>query len=293
MSDQTDDFGLEPGESFEPHEIDDVFAFGERRVSTALGPIDPGALGFTLLAFDEDAIDPATRVTILEDASHAGLQGLIRLNPVTADTIRDALWIAQRSPVHLVLSESAEHGHSGSGLDEWTGAISAAVRHAEHSGLDEPTRSARIAAQESGKPVVVLRDSRSMAGTTLPSLVEMPSGLCAVLVMPAARLELDGIGPFLGAGRYVCVSGSVREDGIDQLARAIAAFVHAGYEGQVLAAIEGAFENWASDATHEPALRRAVERLPLALMQVGLDAGTVRRLLVENPAEAFGFTPPV
>ena len=39
MSHQTFDFGLEPGESFEPDELDDEISTDQPHVMTALGPI--------------------------------------------------------------------------------------------------------------------------------------------------------------------------------------------------------------------------------------------------------------
>lgn len=46
--DETWDFGLEEGERFEPLDEDEELDLSQPHVMTVLGPIDPGALGFTL-----------------------------------------------------------------------------------------------------------------------------------------------------------------------------------------------------------------------------------------------------
>lgn len=118
-SDETFDFGLAPGERFEPDDIDEATDLSGPHVMTALGPIDPGALGFTLHhehviakpldvgASDPDLMldDPARSLAELEDAFNVGLRAIVDMTP--ADYGRDSTeirWVAQRSPVHLIVA---------------------------------------------------------------------------------------------------------------------------------------------------------------------------------------------
>src|SRR5215213_6618456 len=127
MRDAEYDYGLQPGERFEPdEELDEPFDLNRPHVMTALGPVDPGALGFTLpqehvisrppggdpvLQLD----DIAKAVGELEGYALTGGRALVDLT--TADygrNVGDILWIAQRVPVHIVLATSV-HGHRSAG----------------------------------------------------------------------------------------------------------------------------------------------------------------------------------
>ncbi|MEA2594268.1 MAG: 5-phospho-D-xylono,4-lactonase [Thermomicrobiales bacterium] len=117
--DETFDYGLAPGERFEPEEEDEErFDLSRPHVMTALGPIEPDDLGFTLphehlirkpLAFGPDdpdlaLDDPGRTLAELEDASNLGLCAIVDMT--TADSGRDVVdltWVAQRSPVHVIL----------------------------------------------------------------------------------------------------------------------------------------------------------------------------------------------
>lgn len=125
MNEQDFDFGLAPGESFEPVELDDDITTAQPHIMTALGPIAPAALGLTLphehviaKPMDVGANDPdllldsrELAVVELEDAFSVGLRGIVDMTP--ADYGRDPaaiLWVAQRSPVHIVVV-TGHHKH--------------------------------------------------------------------------------------------------------------------------------------------------------------------------------------
>jgi predicted metal-dependent phosphotriesterase family hydrolase len=119
------DFGLEEGESFEPPDLDEDFDLSRPHVMTALGPVDPGALGFTLHhehvfnlvnplgESDPDQIldDPAASLTDLEVYFASGGRAIVDMGPADyGRSITDLNWIAQRASVHIILV-TGHHKH--------------------------------------------------------------------------------------------------------------------------------------------------------------------------------------
>lgn len=118
FQDETFDYGLDPGESFVPEDLDETFDLSLPHVMTALGPIDPSSLGFTLShehlfcrpitgRDDSDFIldDATAAVTELEYFFAAGGRAVVDMS--TTDYGRDIaemIWIAQNAPVHIVLT---------------------------------------------------------------------------------------------------------------------------------------------------------------------------------------------
>jgi hypothetical protein len=103
------DYGLAPGETFEPDPLPDELDPAQPHVPTMLGPIEPGALGMAMVVSSIAEItgipdaDPMEIIAELEAAYAIGLRSLILL-PDSGETEGEALlsWIAARSPVHLV-----------------------------------------------------------------------------------------------------------------------------------------------------------------------------------------------
>lgn len=142
MNEQDYDWGLAPGESFEPEELDDI-STDQPHVMTALGPIAPGALSLTLhhehviaKPMDVGSKDPDllldsvdAAIAELEDAFYLGLRGIVDMTP--ADYGRDPaaiLWVAQRVPVHVVVvTGHHKHPHAA----PWVGDKSVAEIAAE------------------------------------------------------------------------------------------------------------------------------------------------------------------
>jgi hypothetical protein len=106
MDDEIYDFGLDPGESFEPEDADDEepFDLSQPHLLTMLGPIDPDELGFAVtvreVMRERWRADPGAAIADLENAHFAGLRAVVVPVRDAADT-DDLVWIAQRSPVHL------------------------------------------------------------------------------------------------------------------------------------------------------------------------------------------------
>jgi phosphotriesterase-related protein len=203
MSEETFDFGLEPGESFEPDELDDELLLSQPHVMTALGPIDPGALGVTLHhehviakpmdvgTADPDLLLDSTDAAIaeLEDAFYAGLRSIVDMTP--ADYGRDPqqiLWVAQRAPVHvIVITGHHKHQHAApwvgdrsafeiaaisvgeihdgiGGLPVRAGVIKAGTSLNEITEVEERVlRAAAIAHRETGAPISTHTDKGTMA----------------------------------------------------------------------------------------------------------------------------------
>jgi phosphotriesterase-related protein len=123
FEDATYDYGLDPGESFDPDELaDEPFDLTQPHVMTALGPIDPDALGFTLphehvlrrpaaARTDPDLLlnDVGAAIAELEGFFAVGGRAVVDLT--TIDSGRDIVaisWVAVQAPIHLILATGHE-----------------------------------------------------------------------------------------------------------------------------------------------------------------------------------------
>lgn len=176
MSDATYDWGLDEGETFEPDELEDEVAIDQPHVMTALGPVDPGALGVTLHhehviakpldvgAADPDLLLDSTNAAFaeLEDAFYAGLRTIVDMTP--ADYGRDPvaiLWVAQRAPVHvIVVTGHHKHLHAAPWVgDRTAGEIAAASIEEIRTGIDgTPMRAGVIKAGTSLNQITEVED---------------------------------------------------------------------------------------------------------------------------------------
>lgn len=212
MSDETYDWGLEEDETFEPDELEDEIGLDQPHVMTALGPVDPGALGVTLhhehviaMPMDVGADDPdllldSTDAAFaeLEDAFYAGLRTIVDMTP--ADYGRDPAaiyWVAQRAPVHvIVVTGHHKHLHAApwvgdrsaqeiaavsieeiregiGGLPMRAGVIKAGTSLNQITGVEERVlRAAAIAHKETGTPISTHTDKGTMALEQLAILRE-------------------------------------------------------------------------------------------------------------------------
>ena len=203
MSEGNEDWGLDEGESFEPEDLEDEISLDQPHVMTALGPIDPGALGVTLHhehviakpmdvgAADPDLLldSPDAAFAELEDAFFVGLRSIVDMTP--ADYGRDPaaiLWVAQRVPVHvIVITGHHKHLHAAPWVGDKTAAEIAAVSIDEiRTGIDgtgmragvikagtslneiteveeRVLRAAAIAHKETGAPISTHTDKGTMA----------------------------------------------------------------------------------------------------------------------------------
>lgn len=222
MSDGTYDWGLEEGETFEPDELEDDITTDQPHVMTALGPVDPGALGVTLHhehviakpmdvgAADPDLLLDSTDAAYaeLEDAFYAGLRAIVDMTP--ADYGRDPAaiyWVAQRAPVHVVvITGHHKHVHAAPWVGNRTAAEIAAVSIGEiRNGIgdtpmragvikagtslneitdveDRVLRAAAIAHKETGTPISTHTDKGTMALEQLAILRDEGVALSRVII---------------------------------------------------------------------------------------------------------------
>lgn len=119
FEDKVYDYGLETGESFEPDELEEApFDASQPHVMTALGPIDPGALGFALhhehvickpldVGTDDPDLmldNPGFAVAELEGFFAAGGRAVVDMTPADyGRDIAEIAWVARHAPVHLVV----------------------------------------------------------------------------------------------------------------------------------------------------------------------------------------------
>ena len=300
-------------------------------VMTALGPIDPGALGVTLhhehviaKPLDVGADDP----DLLLDDVHAALDELEDFHSVGGRAVLDATprdygrdiaaltWVAQRSPVHLIVVTGHHKGRhaashvAGKSPDE----VAAESVRELTDGIDgTATKAGAIKAGTSLNEILpeeetVLRAAaRAHLATGAPITTHTERGTMALEQIAVLREE--GVDPsrvILGhmdfklddeaylrsvieTGAFVSFDQISKTKYASDEARAamVKMLVDAGHGEQLLLSGDLARKSYLRAYGGGPGLAYLVERFPLLLMEAGLDAPMVRRLLVDNPARAL------
>jgi hypothetical protein len=280
LEDQSFDYGLAPGESFDPDDDREVDRSAPH-VMTVLGPIHPGALGAVNLAASfvprAPGADIAELLNEIQESAAVGLNALVDLGPIiAADEARAALWMAERCDIHLVV---------GTGIDPDAGVSANVNRIVEEAGAgmrgtrlspglivaepdDRAVRIALAASEATGLPLVVdTRNNRRIPQIDgeIPRLcvypnqaVEIQSRLIVDLATTGDRSDaLVGI-PFIVNNQQVLV-------GYDPPGRG-----------------DSLFSRW----------NWLIEEFPIALLEAGFDALQARALLVDDPAEFLTITLP-
>ena len=320
------DYGLAPGERFEPDEDDapePPFDPTQPHVMTVLGPIAPHELGLALPFehvvrrppggdADQWLDDPQAALAELEDIQAAGARAVV--DATTADDGRDAAvvaWVAARAAVHVVMVTGAADpaGRTAAALTaefvrdlrdgmEGTavkaGAILIGMAGVEH--RDELLlRATADAVGATGAPVLI----EAASDTVAPSLVAArergldPARIVVVVGEPDAGREAVTAQAAVETGAFVLLRGVGLAEPVRESARAtmVAALVGSGCGDRVLVS---------SGARRRSQLRAygggsgqvaTLERFPLAAMEAGLNAHDVRRLLIDNPAQALTIVP--
>ena len=313
-------------------EEDEVFEPRRPHVMTVLGPVEPAALGVTLVQERVAAIpsevegdpDPClddvhAAVVELEDLYAAGGRAIV--DATTPDRGRNAVAlrrIAERAPVHLVavtgsddfrtagfggergerqaleemaaaFERDATEGIEGTGVR--AGAIVAQVgtgggKYGGETGL----RAGALAHQTTGVPLVVRADRSSDANEALVILRD--AGVAPPRVSVGGfgvRPEMSELRSLLATGAFVAFDRIVSTEAWSEAeqAAAIRTLVDAGYGDQVLLSPGLQRRSLLRAYGGGPGWAWLLERFPLMLMEVGLEAPAVRRLLVDNPARAL------
>lgn len=298
------DFGLDANERFEPKELDEpeIDVTRDRHVMTVLGPIDPGDLGIAqtgehLLAGGDEAEadlrldDVAKAIEELTSFVTAGGKSIIDMT--TQAEGRDLLGlldIARRVPAHMICSTSAEAG-SESMLREIVDGVGPrrirpgliTVRNSN----DQVQESADIA-RETRLPLYV-NDPDRRPGTRLLESIE---GLPVVMVHSAEQLDIGNVREWLAAGNTVLFGGVGRSQVCDvELASALVELAADGFGDRLLISQilrrRSEFLAWGG----QPGLIHLLERFTLTMMEAGTDAMFVRKLLIDNPAQALTIEP--
>jgi predicted metal-dependent phosphotriesterase family hydrolase len=331
VSDETYDYGLAPGERFEPDEDEVVvFALSRPHVMTALGPIEPDDLGFALHhehvickpldvgTADPDLMldDPARSLAELEDAFNVGLHAIVDMTPVDyGRDLADITWVAQRSPVHVVLITGHHKGaHAGPFLGDRSideiaarnvreltegiegtavkaGAIKAGTSLNRIMPVEERVlRAAGRAHLATGAPISTHTDRGTMALEQIAVLREEGVDPQRVIVGHLDfALDEAYLRKVLETGAFVSFDQISKTKYATDEARAamVKRLVDAGYMDRLLLSGDLARKSYLKAYGGGPGWSYLVESFPLVLMDAGIDAPTVRRLFVDNPARAL------
>jgi predicted metal-dependent phosphotriesterase family hydrolase len=334
MSDRMDeefDYGLAEGESFEPVDLDDDFDLSQPHVMTALGPIDPGALGFTLhhehvfnrtnplSAADADLIldDPAASLTDLEVYFAAGGRAIVDMGPADyGRSVEDLRWIAQRSPVHVILTT----GHHKDlicapylgdydtdtivannlrdlqqGIDRTevrAGLVKAGTSLNEITAVEQRVLEAAAKTQvASGAPI----STHTERGTMALEQVELLTTAGAdpgKIILGHLDFRLNDV-PFLldvlGSGVFVSFDqwAKTKYAADEDRASVLHKLADAGYLGQLLISGDMARKSNHFGYGGTIGFDYFLDRVPLFLMDAGFDAPSVRTIFIDNPARAL------
>jgi phosphotriesterase-related protein len=330
VRDETFDYGLAPGERFEPDEEEEPFDLAQPHVMTVLGPIGPDDLGCTLHheyvirkppdaeTDDPDLLldDPARSLAELDDAFNVGLRAIVDMT--TADEGRDLcdiVWVARRSSVHIILvtghhkdrhaapnvegesvdtiaarnvRELTEGIH---GTDVRAGVIKAGTSFDRMTSVEE--RVLRAAARShlaTGAPISTHTDRGTMALEQIA--VFRDEGVNpARVVIGHLDVSLDEayLRQILETGAFVSFDQISKAKGAtdERRARMVNMLVDAGHGDQILLSGDLARRSYLRAYGGGPGWAYLVEQFPILLMEAGLDAPTVRRLFVDNPARAL------
>ncbi len=325
-ADEEDDLDRRLAEEEEP------FDPARPHVMTVLGPIEPGALGVTLVneriagAPPGAAREPDLRPdhahafqAELEDFYAAGGRAVV--DGTTADRGRDAAalrWVAARAAVHVV-AVTGRVGSRGGGLGEAdrsaegtddlaaefgrevidgiggtgvrVGAIVVELGGEEGAPADAGAlRAAGRAHRATGAPVVVRAERAPVALGGLERLAG--EGVAAKRVTVgglAGRIEESELRALLVEGVFVAFDrlGRGGEWPRAEQAATIGSLVEHGFGDRLV--LSAGFERRSSLRAYGggPGWVWLLERFPLLLMDAGVEAPVVRRLLVDNPARAL------
>ena len=321
------DFGLDDDESFEPDDISGtvIDTVRDPHIMTVLGAISPDDLGMCL-PFEHLLIDPPLPsdpehqltdvMKAIEELTHCvTVGGQAIVDATTRDEGRDVLGlrqIARLVPAHVVTSTG---GQSRAGLDVQAfdrqvqeeiiqgigprqvrpGVIVATLENREIEDYDRAFL--RIVAgigAESRLPVYLKMSDLANAVEAVRFAIDtsLPEHQLNV-VIPGVTMHSSQVKELLALGvSVICLDIGKGDTGIEaKLASAIADLVAAGNLPNILLSHGFDLRKHLLAWNGAPGWIYMLERFVLTLMDAGLDAPSVRTLLVENPKRALTIAP--
>jgi phosphotriesterase-related protein len=311
------DFGLDREETFEPAtDLEEEYrpGAGDRFVMTVLGPIRPDEVGVALVrehlqwlpsaaTSDSDARLDDSRAALQDLEAFFTVSGRTVVSATPAGAGRDArglLWLAQRAPVHIVAATGWVGGDASGvrerieadleqGMDGTGARPGVFVIGGEEGSEVEPDAIAEIARQRSRHDLAVL----SLAPARRQR--EVVERLCEASV-PASRVVVAGAGglpsgdvePLLSAGPWLLFDGigESREDD-ERMAREIAGLASAGHVDRILLSHGYRRRSFLTGYQGRPGHAYIIEQFAVMLLEHGLEALDVRRMLVDNAVAAL------
>lgn len=268
MEDETYDYGLDPGESFDPYEDEEVDR-SQPHIMTVLGPIHPAALGPVNLAASfvprSERDDIGAILTEIQECAAVGLHALVDLRPIRYRREAEAaLWLAQRCDLHLIVAAEGDP---------------AKLIEAASVGLHgTPVLPGLIVAGPSNAAVASGLSGHEATG--LPLLIDARQNppdtvVASKCVAMAIRPSVSGIGTPTGAHILFDLAG-------DPPARWPVAPAQSGFaESRWLVGYDPAekgralFSRWSW----------LIEEFPILLLESGFELPDVQNLLIEAPSE--------
>jgi hypothetical protein len=293
----TFDYGLAPGETFEPELLDEIDR-AQAHIMTTLGPVEPGALGVTnvFATFATSPEDPAVMLGEIDEAGFSGINALLNIAPISnVEEAERARWLASRSDLHLLVTTAPRTGEEDATsrlLDdvergiESTGVFpSAIVTSTDPSSL----RAVGQARTMTGLPLIIRTAEPTAASPILRSLEAAAIDPSVVTVVIDASI---GAARQLLESKLNLLIALERGDAAFDQARLIAQLVQEGFEEQLLPGFNPRAGTDALSYVEGSRWSWLIEQFPLLLLDAGLDALAVRTLLIENPNRLLTIHPP-
>jgi len=308
MSDQTFDFGLDPGESFDLWD-DYVIDPYEPHIMTVLGPIEPGELPPTncratiAMLRDASAQDwvesqehQAQALAEMEEALAVGIGALIDLNgPMHGRNPALLRSIAENTSVTVI---PATGPHPGLTHEQAMHQMMLEANVEIEEGL---MQAGAISVSITDSLLEAAFDARSVTG--LPMAIDVGHlGLRSALKrlqhlkISAAGIIFSGIDPLaeaahhavFEAGGFLLFDGLVGDRSLDvEMGKAITRLVQSGNGESLLIGYNPQLRSEWLSYGGGPGWPYLVEQFPLLLLEDGLSALDVKTILVDNPNRAF------
>jgi hypothetical protein len=298
MDDETFDYGLDPGESFIPDDLDTIDTTAPH-IMTVLGPVLPGALGATNAAALLAGPGQLPGDALLSELEEAGFVGLGAF--VSCDAIGDAAalapirWLAERSNQHLI------YGYTAPSLPDFDAELQAVVDVARNGLGEYGAQPGFIAARwEQLSVATVAREALGLPTVTGLGAAEIdmllsvaPDELDGVIARISGEVALDRLQALAEAGAFVLIdqiSGDRERD--RPAAELVAQLADSGWLQSLLL---GYHPQSAPESVSYGVGSRwsfLIEQFPLLVLDAGLEAMALRTILIDNPNEAFTIHPP-